>query len=110
MDNGRLVHTLKELYNYMEDRADEQGRNEEYRFLFKIHKGLIELGAGSPEDDKFGVSSKEEPSGIRAFDSVEDAFDSIDPEGNRHNMSYNSDRPELNESIKKLKTDFKRFI
>ena len=71
MNNGRLIQTLKELYNYMEDRADEEGRNQEYRFLFKIHKGLLELGAGSPEDDKFGVASKKEPLNLSAYSAEE---------------------------------------
>jgi len=110
MENSSLIHTLKKLYNYMEDRADENERNDEYHFLFEIHKALTDLGAGSPEDDKFGIAGKEKPMKLSAFSSSDEAFDAIDPEGKRFNMDTRSSRPELNESIEKLKTDFKRFI
>jgi hypothetical protein len=105
-----LIYTLKRLYNYMEDRANEEQRNDEYYFLFDIHKSLKSLGESDPEDDKFGIAGKEKPMKISAFSSVEDAFDTIDPEGKRFNMDTRSSRPELNESIEKLKTNFKRFL
>jgi uncharacterized protein YkuJ len=109
-NNSHLIYTLKRLYNYMEDRANEEQRNDEYHFLFDIYKSLKELGVNPPDDDKFGIAGKEKPLQLRAFSSDDEIFDTIDPEGKRFNMNGRSSRPELNESIKKLKTDFKRFI
>lgn len=103
MEKERLIHTLKELYNYMEDRANEEQKNEEYHFLFKIHGALASLGAGSPEDDKFGIAGKEAPRRYSAFSSVDDVFNTIDPEGDRFKMNDFSNRPELNESISRIK-------
>ena len=99
MDYGRLVHTLKELYNYMEDRADEEGRNEEYRFLFKIHKGLIGLGAGSPEDDKFGIAGKEEPMRLSTY-SAEEIGGFLDSQKNNFQPKKT---PGLNEEVSRIK-------
>lgn len=114
MDNGKLKFLLMELYNYMEDRANEETRNDEYRFLFKIYKQLKELGVRPPDDDKFNVSKKvgteHEPMNFRAFTSDDEIFSAIDPEGKRFNMNGKSNRPELNESLDKIKSEFKRFL
>jgi hypothetical protein len=105
-----LIYTLKRLYNYMEDRANEEQRNDEYQFLFDIYKSLKSLGVNPPDDDKFGIAGKEKPLQLRAFNSDDEVFDMIDPEGKRFDMNTRSSRPELNESIEKLKTNFKRFL
>ena len=102
----QVIRTLKILYNYMEDRADEDNENEEYKMLFTIYDALKELGVEPPPDDKFDIHNKSQRPRLSAF-----GFDEIGSVlgklTKQRDQFIDSNKENMNEEILK---QFKRFL